>query len=143
MRCKAPVQFGKKKKRLCASYSIPYPKGLSLLCHDPRFVFSKDCRLGYWWPYESRSCPGCFKAGTHRHPSEGVIHHSDKGSQYTSQALKLLADRFGIQLSTGRVANAFDNAVAESFFHTLKTEHVYFQNYKNLEEAKMDIFYYV
>ena len=83
------------------------------------------------------------QAFTHRHPSEGVIHHSDKGSQYTSQALKILADRFGIQLSTGRVANAFDNAVAESFFHTLKTEHVYFQNYKNLEEAKMDIFYYI
>jgi transposase InsO family protein len=83
------------------------------------------------------------QAFTHRHPSEGVIHHSDKGSQYTSQALKLLADRFGIQLSTGRVANAFDNAVAESFFHTLKTEHVYFQNYRNLEEAKMDIFYYI
>lgn len=43
----------------------------------------------------------------------------------------------------GRVANAYDNAVAESFFHTLKTELIYFQSYQNLEEAKMSIFYYV
>jgi putative transposase len=42
----------------------------------------------------------------------------------------------------GKVANAYDNAVAESFFHTLKTELVYFQSYKNLEEAKMNIFQY-
>jgi putative transposase len=43
----------------------------------------------------------------------------------------------------GKVANAYDNAVAESFFHTLKTELIYFQSYKNLEEAKMSIFRYV
>jgi putative transposase len=41
------------------------------------------------------------------------------------------------------VGNTYDNAVAKSFFHTLKTEHVYFKSYKNLEEAKMDIFQYV
>jgi len=43
----------------------------------------------------------------------------------------------------GKIANAFDNAVAESFFHTLKTELVYFRSYKNLEEAKMSVFQYV
>lgn len=79
----------------------------------------------------------------HRHPPAGIVHHSDTGSQYTSQALKFLADHYGIQLSMGRIANAFDNAVAESFFHTLKTELVYFQSYKNLEEARMNIFQYV
>ena len=83
------------------------------------------------------------QALTHRCPPAGVVHHSDRGSQYTSRALKLLADNYGVQLSMGRVANAYDNAVAESFFHTLKTELVYFQSYKNLEEAKMDIFQYV
>ena len=83
------------------------------------------------------------QALTHRRPPAGIIHHSDRGSQYTCQALKQLADYYGIQLSVGRVANAYDNAVAESFFHTLKTELVYFQSYKNLEEAKIDIFYYV
>ncbi len=83
------------------------------------------------------------QALTHRSPPAGVVHHSDRGSQYTSRALKLLADHYGVQLSMGKVANAYDNAVAESFFHTLKTELVYFQSYKNLEEAKMNIFHYV
>lgn len=83
------------------------------------------------------------QALTHRSPPAGVVHHSDRGSQYTSRALKLLADLYGIQLSMGKVANAYDNAVAESFFHTLKTELVYFQSYKNLEEAKMNIFQYI
>lgn len=83
------------------------------------------------------------QALTQRRPPKGVVHHSDRGSQYTSRALKLLADHAGIQLSMGRVGNAFDNAVAESFFHTLKTELVYFQSYQNLEEVKMDIFRYV
>jgi transposase InsO family protein len=79
----------------------------------------------------------------HRNPPAGVVHHSDRGSQYTSKALKLLADYYGVQLSMGRVANAYDNAVAESFFHTLKTELIYFQTYKNLEEAKINIFQYI
>ncbi len=83
------------------------------------------------------------QALTHRSPPAGVVHHSDRGSQYTSRALKLLADLYGVQLSMGKVANAYDNAVAESFFHTLKTELVYFQSYKNLEEAKMNIFHYI
>jgi len=83
------------------------------------------------------------QALTHRRPTAGIIHHSDRGSQYTSRALKLLADNYGVQLSVGKVANAFDNAVAESFFHTLKTELIYFQSYKNLEEAKINIFHYV
>jgi transposase InsO family protein len=83
------------------------------------------------------------QALTHRCPPAGVVHHSDRGSQYTCQALKLLADYYGVQLSMGRVANAYDNAVAESFFHTLKTELVYFQIYKNLEEAKISIFHYI
>lgn len=83
------------------------------------------------------------QALTHRSPPSGVVHHSDRGSQYTCQSLKILADQHGIQLSMGKVANAYDNAVAESFFHTLKTELVYFQSYKNLEEARMNIFHYV
>jgi transposase InsO family protein len=80
---------------------------------------------------------------TQRRPSAGIIHHSDRGSQYTAKALKILADDYGVQLSMGRVANAFDNAVAESFFHTLKTEWVHFYHYQNLQEATMSIFQYV
>ena len=83
------------------------------------------------------------QALTHRNPPAGIVHHSDRGSQYTSKALKMLADDYGVQISMGRVANAYDNAVAESFFHTLKTELVYFCQYKNLQEATMSIFQYV
>jgi putative transposase len=83
------------------------------------------------------------QALTHRKPPAGVVHHSDRGSQYTSKALKILADDYGVQISMGRVGNAYDNAVAESFFHTLKTELVYFCHYNNLQEATMSIFEYV
>ena len=79
----------------------------------------------------------------HRKPPAGIVHHSDRGSQYTSKALKILADEYGVQISMGRIANAYDNAVAESFFHTLKTELVYFCSYRNLEEATLSIFHYV
>jgi putative transposase len=79
----------------------------------------------------------------HRKPPAGLVHHSDRGSQYTSKALKVLADEYGVQISMGRIANAYDNAVAESFFHTLKTELIYFSTYKNLQEATLSIFQYV
>ena len=83
------------------------------------------------------------QALTSRKPLAGVVHHSDRGSQYTSKALKMLADDYGVQISMGRIANAYDNAVAESFFHTLKTELVYFCHYKDFQEATMSIFQYV
>jgi putative transposase len=79
----------------------------------------------------------------HRKPAAGLVHHSDRGSQYTSKALKVLADEYGVQISMGRVANAYDNAIVESFFHTLKTELIYFSNYKNFQEATLSIFQYV
>lgn len=84
-----------------------------------------------------------LQALTHRNFPAGVIHHSDRGSQYTSSIMQDIALYYGVQLSMGRVGNAYDNAVAESFFHTLKTELVNFQRYQNLEEAKISIFYYV
>ena len=83
------------------------------------------------------------QALTQRCPPAGVVHHSDRGSQYTAKALKILADDYGVQLSMGRVANAYDNSVAESFFHTLKTEWVHFYHYQNLQEATLSIFQYV
>lgn len=77
-----------------------------------------------------------------RRPPWGLIHHSDLGSQYTSHELHKIAKKHGIKLSHGKTS-AYDNAVMESFFHTLKTELVYFKNYQSLEEAKMDIFNYI
>ncbi len=78
-----------------------------------------------------------------RRPPCGLIHHSDLGSQYTSHELHKIAKKYGIKLSHGKTGSAYDNAVMESFFHTLKTELIYFKNYQSLEEAKIDIFKYI
>lgn len=78
-----------------------------------------------------------------RRPPSGLIHHSDLGSQYTSHDFYNVAQTQGIKRSHGKTGCAYDNAAMESFFHTLKTEHVYFKNYKTLEEAKTDIFEYI
>ncbi len=78
-----------------------------------------------------------------RKPSAGVIHHSDLGSQYTSKAFYKMAQKYGVQLSHGATGCAYDNAAMESFFHTLKTELVYFKKYQTVEEATLDIFTYI
>lgn len=83
------------------------------------------------------------QAFLHRQPQAGLIHHSDRGSQYTSQDFQGLLEFYGMIASMSGAGNCFDNATAESFFHTLKTEHVYFENYKTREQAKESIFEYV
>jgi transposase InsO family protein len=57
-----------------------------------------------------------------RQPTEVLLHHSDQGSQYTSAAYQSCLNNANIQMSMSRVGNCYDNAVAESFFGTLKTE---------------------
>jgi putative transposase len=78
-----------------------------------------------------------------RKPGSGAIHHSDRGSQYCSHAYrsKLLAN--GLTASMSRRANCYDNSVVESFFHTLKTEHVYFHTFLTKAEAKSSIFEFI
>ena len=83
------------------------------------------------------------QAFLHRKPTAGLVHHSDRGSQYTSQDFQGLLALYGMIASMSGVGNCFDNATAESFFHTLKTEHVYFENYQTREQAKESIFEYV
>lgn len=78
-----------------------------------------------------------------RKVNEDLLHHSDKGCQYTSKEFKELVDNHKIKLSMSGTGHCFDNAVAESFFHTLKTEHTNFCNYRIREEAKNSIFEYV
>jgi putative transposase len=78
----------------------------------------------------------------HRQPKAGLIHHSDKGSQYTSQDFQALLTLYGVIASMSGTGNCYDNATAESYFHTLKTEHVYFEHYETREKAKTSIFEY-
>lgn len=79
----------------------------------------------------------------HRGNCQGLIHHSDRGCQYTSDVFRKLAEENGIILSMSSTGNCYDNAVAESFFHILKTEHVYQKKFSTREEAKRSIFEYV
>lgn len=88
-------------------------------------------------------CQALQQAITHRSPDEELIHHSDRGCQYTSEAFQALLSEANITCSMSGTGNCFDNAAMESFFHTLKTEHIYFENYATREQAKQSIFEYI
>jgi len=80
---------------------------------------------------------------TRRQPSPGLIHHSDRGSQYTSLAFgKTLSDA-GVLQSIGRRGDAFDNAVAESFFATLETELFDRRTLKSRDQARLEVFEFI
>jgi putative transposase len=75
-----------------------------------------------------------------RQPGQEIIHHSDRGSQYASESYqKLLADH-GVVGSMSRRGNCYDNAVMESFFHSLKVECVHDRRHETREEARRDLF---
>ena len=78
-----------------------------------------------------------------RNPEPGLIFHSDRGSQYAScQFREVLEKKVFIQ-SMSRKGNCWDNAVAESFFHTLKSEELYFNKFYDKYQAKSCIFEYI
>lgn len=79
----------------------------------------------------------------HREPAGNLTHHSDRGCQYTSDDFQQLLKKHGIIASMSGTGNCYDNAAMESFFHTLKTEHIYFEYYSTREQAKQSIFEYV
>ena len=83
------------------------------------------------------------QAVMHWQPNTSIKHHSDRGSQYTSKKFRDLLKKYCIIASMSGVGNCYDNGAMESFYHTLKTEHVYFQYYKTREEARRSIFEYV
>jgi putative transposase len=73
----------------------------------------------------------------------GLIHHSDQGAQYSCGAYQQQLSRFGITPSMSRKGNCYDNAVAESFFSTLKNELIHHQRYHTREEASREIFAFI
>lgn len=83
------------------------------------------------------------KAYQKSHPKAGLIFHSDQGIQYSSGKVRTLLKEYGFRQSMSRRGNCWDNAVAESFFHTLKTEHIQFHNYRTKEELELSIFKYI
>ena len=74
-----------------------------------------------------------------RCPAEGLMHHSDRGSQYCSHEYQALLARYGMRVSMSRKGNCYDNAPVESFFGTLKTELVHHRRYGTREDAAREI----
>jgi transposase InsO family protein len=82
-------------------------------------------------------------AVTHRDSSAGLILHSDRGSQYTSESFRKLLKIYRMVQSMSSSGNCYDNAITESFFHTLKTELTDLGNSKTREQTKQILFQYI
>ena len=80
---------------------------------------------------------------TRRRPRPGLVHHSDRGSQYTSLAFGKTIEAAGVLPSMGRRGDAFDNALAESFFATLETELLDRHSFRSRDEARIAVFTYI
>jgi transposase InsO family protein len=78
-----------------------------------------------------------------RKPKCGLLWHTDRGSQYASDSHRQILKDHGIKQSMSRSGDCWDNAVAESFFHTIKVELVYKTKFKTRDEAKQAIFEYI
>lgn len=78
-----------------------------------------------------------------RKPSKGLIYHTDRGSQYASYEHKALLEKYGIIQSMSKKGDCWDNAVAESFFHSLKTELVHHEKFYSRKQANEMIFEYI
>jgi len=83
------------------------------------------------------------KALMNRKIKNGIIFHSDQGIQYASDSFRKLLKDYGFIQSMSRKGNCYDNAVTESFFHSLKTELIKREKYKTREQARISIFEYI
>jgi len=84
-----------------------------------------------------------FRAVAAKRPKKGLIHHSDRGSQYCSYEYRELLDQFGLTASMSRKGNCYDNAPMESFWGILKNELVHHRRYTTRDEAIRDIREYI
>lgn len=78
-----------------------------------------------------------------RGPGPGLIHHSDRGSQYASADFQDLLAKHGFRCSMSRKGDCWDNAPVESFFGTLKQELVFHQRYRARQQARQSLFDYI
>jgi putative transposase len=84
-----------------------------------------------------------FRAMAAKHPANGLMHHSDRGSQYCSHEYRQILDQFDLKASMSGKGNCFDNAPMESFWGTLKQELVHHRRYQSRQEAIRDITEYI
>ena len=84
-----------------------------------------------------------FRAVAAKRPAKGLMHHSDRGSQYCSHEYRQLLDQFDLKASMSGRGNCFDNAPMESFWGTLKQELLHHRHYTTRQEAIRDITEYI
>ena len=100
------------------------------------------------WSMSSRMsaqlvCDALTMALWQRKPKAGLIHHSDRGSQYASRQFRQLLTQYKVTGSMSRKGDCWDNAVVESFFGTLKQERVQWRHYQSRHAAQQDILQYI
>ena len=78
-----------------------------------------------------------------RRPDKGLVHHSDRGSQYCSGEYRKILDHYGVIASMSRKGNCYDNAPMESFWGTLKQELIHHRRYRTRREAIGEITEYI
>ena len=100
--------------------------------------WSMDCRITKHLVIDAFNM-----AAKNRPEIQGLVHHSDRGSQYASYEFQNILGSYNMLCSMSRKGNCYDNAVVESFFHSLKTEWVHHYRYKTRHEAKASIFEYI
>jgi putative transposase len=83
------------------------------------------------------------KAVVAKHPMKGLLHHSDRGSQYCSYQYRQILENLGLQISMSGNGNCFDNAPMESFWGILKQELIHHHHYRSRQEAKKEITEYI
>ena len=88
-------------------------------------------------------CDALKMALLRRRPPKNLVHHSDRGVQYASAAYTKIIHENNFTQSMSRTGNCYDNAMVESFFHSLKVERVNRRNYQTKKEALIDITDYI
>ena len=94
-------------------------------------------------PTADLACRALKQAISKERPPGGLIHHSDRGCQYTSKVYRKLLQDNKITGSMSRVGSPYDNAPMESFFQSLKTEHIYKQCFLSMEQATASLNYWI
>jgi len=173
MRCNGIAAIQRRKFRLTTNSKHDYPVWPNILSRNfvverPNAVWVSD--ITYIWTFEgwlylaaildlySRGIVGLAMDKTiansltrqaltqailRRNPSKGLIYHSDRGVQYAANDFKALLAKYEFTGSMSKKGDCWDNAVAESFFHTLKVELIHRMKFRTREEAKIKIFEYV
>jgi len=115
-----------------------YLAGIKDICTCQIVGYAMDKRMT-----EELVATALKEAVTAHRPSKGLIHHSDRGSQYCAREYRRFQQKSGIVTSMSRKGNCFDNAPMESFWGTLKNELVHHRRFETREQATREISEYI